>query len=106
MKFPDGFHRTDGSNTADLVNNAAEAIFEAHPMQPGGKNGKKVNTYTFDPNSANFTEGCKLYADFVNNLAVPLYPNPQGILRTNLNANLGFLGSTFAGCPQVFPYGH
>ncbi|KIJ30163.1 hypothetical protein M422DRAFT_187474 [Sphaerobolus stellatus SS14] len=104
MQFPDDFHRADGSQTADLVNNAATAIFSAHPMQPGGNNGT-VNSYTFDPNSANFTEGCKLYTDFVNNVVVPLYPTPQGALKVNLNANLGFLFSTFSNCTQVFPYG-
>ncbi|KIJ52027.1 hypothetical protein M422DRAFT_243612 [Sphaerobolus stellatus SS14] len=105
-RMPHDFHRADGSKTADLVGNVTDVIFLAHPTQPGGNQGK-VNTYTVDPNSANFdSDGCKIYTDFVNNIVVPLYPNPQGVLRQNLNLNLEFFFQTFGNCTQLFPYGH
>ncbi|KIJ46203.1 hypothetical protein M422DRAFT_250242 [Sphaerobolus stellatus SS14] len=100
-RMPDGFHRADGSKTADLVGNASDAIFAAHPVQPGANAGK-VNTYTPDPNSP--TDDCGLYETFVN-LMVKQYPNPQGVLRTNLNLNLGFFFQGFPGCTQLFPFG-
>lgn len=80
-------------------------IFAAHPVQPGANQG--INNYVLDPNSANLSQFCKLYTDFVNNTIKSLYPNPTGVLRTALNQNLGFLFAPIAGsgCTQVFPYG-
>ncbi|KIJ35956.1 hypothetical protein M422DRAFT_180004 [Sphaerobolus stellatus SS14] len=102
-RFPNDFHRIDGANSSALVNNAAATIFNAHPIQPGGNNGT-VNSFTVDTKSAAFTDPCGLYTSFVD-ITVGLYPNPQGVLRRNLNANLGFLYQAFQGCPQRFPFG-
>ncbi|KIJ42630.1 hypothetical protein M422DRAFT_254074 [Sphaerobolus stellatus SS14] len=104
-RMPDDFHRADASKTSDLVDNGVDAIFTAHPVQPGGNNGT-VNSYTLDSNSAGITDTCKGYTDFVNVTVRSLYPNPQGALRNNLNKNLDFFFLHVAGqCPQVFPYG-
>ncbi|KIJ42636.1 hypothetical protein M422DRAFT_170825, partial [Sphaerobolus stellatus SS14] len=83
-RMPDDFHRADASKTSDLVDNGVDAIFTAHPVQPGGNNGT-VNSYTLDPNSAGINDTCKGYTDFVNVTVRSLYPNPQGALRNNLN---------------------
>lgn len=106
-RMPDGFFRHNGTVSLDLVGNAIGQVFEAHPIAPGGNQGK-VNTYTVDPNSADFTQFCKLYTDFVNVTIKSLYPNPKGILRDALNTNLDFFFSPLkgSGCTQVFPYGH
>ena len=102
-RFPDDFHRIDGSNTTALVNNGAEIIFNAHPIQPGGNNGT-VNSFTVDTKSPTFDDPCGIYTSFVD-IAVSMYPNPQGVLRRNLKLNLGFLHQAFQGCTQLFPYG-
>ena len=103
-RMPDGFHRTDLSKSGDAVGNFTTEIFAAHPTQPGKNNGA-VNSFTVDPNSATLNDRCKLYESFVNNKVVPLYPNPQGVLRDNLKVNLNFLFRAFPECTQVFPYG-
>ncbi|KIJ26514.1 hypothetical protein M422DRAFT_272390 [Sphaerobolus stellatus SS14] len=107
MRMPDDFHRNDGSKTGEMLNNATSAIFAAHPVQPGGNNGT-VNSYTVDPTSATLDDKCKLYTNFVNITVRNLYPNPTGILRENLNANLEFFFRSVEveGCMQLFPYGH
>lgn len=106
-RMPDDFHRVDGSKSSALVDNFTEAIFLAHPTQPGSNNGT-VNSFMVDPNEAAFNDGCKRYTNFVNMTVRSLYPNPQGLLKENLNANLDFLFETiqFDGCAQVFPFGH
>jgi len=103
-RMPDDFHRTDLSKSADAVNNFIGDIFAAHPTQPGKNNGT-VNSFTVDPSSPDLNDGCGLYENFVNNIVVPLYPNPQGVLRDNLKANLNFFFGPFQGCTQLFPYG-
>lgn len=105
-RMPDGFFRANGSVGIDLIGEAIGLIFQAHPIAPGGNQGT-VNSYTVNPNSADFSQFCKLYTDFVNITVKSLYPNPKGILRDALNANLGFFFSPLAGsgCTQVFPYG-
>ncbi|KIJ39642.1 hypothetical protein M422DRAFT_257470 [Sphaerobolus stellatus SS14] len=74
--MPDDFHRADGLKAFNLVENSVNAIFAAHPVQPGGNNGT-VNSHTLDPNSAGISDTCKGYTDFVNVTARSLYPNPQ-----------------------------
>ncbi|KIJ31869.1 hypothetical protein M422DRAFT_185271, partial [Sphaerobolus stellatus SS14] len=103
--MPDDFHRTDGLKTFNLVDNSVDAIFAAHPVQPGGNNGT-VNSHTLDPNSAGISDTCKGYTDFVNVTIRRLYPNSQGALRNNLNKNLDFFFLHLTSqCSQVFLYG-
>ncbi|KIJ31934.1 hypothetical protein M422DRAFT_185203 [Sphaerobolus stellatus SS14] len=105
-RMPDDFHRTDESKSGGLVNTFIPQIFGAHPTQPG-RNYGSVNTFTVDPNSAGLDADCSLYEHFVNDIVVPLYPNPQGVLKDNLNANLGFFFGPFkqGNCTRIFPYG-
>jgi hypothetical protein len=102
MKFPDGFFRAAQPMSTEGIDEVAAA----HPIAPGGNNGT-VNSYTPDPNSADFSTFCKLYVDFVNQTIKSLYPDPTGVLREGLNRNLNFLYEFIdtPDCPQVFPYG-
>lgn len=102
MKFPDGFFRTGTPRSTEGM----DFIAAAHPVRPGANQGT-INSYTPDPNSADFSTFCKLYVDFVNNTVKGLYPSPNGVLRVALNRNLGFLYEFIDDptCPQVFPYG-
>lgn len=102
MRFPDGFFRADSPRGTEGI----DIVAAAHPVSPGANQGK-INTYTPDPNSADFSTFCKLYVDFVNNTVKGLYPSPKGVLREALNRNLGFLYEFIDDptCPQVFPYG-
>lgn len=104
MQMPDGFFRHNGSIGAD----GFDIIAAAHPIVPG-RNVGGVNTYTFDPTSANLDQFCLLYSNFVELIVVQkLYPNPTGILRESLKINLDLFFKAMpleAGCTQVFPYG-
>lgn len=102
MKYPDGFFRA-GKPVG--TNNIVEIVL-AHPVPPGANKGT-LNSYTPDPNSADFSSLCKLYVNFVNQTVKSLYPNPTGVLRDALNRNLNFLYEFVSNpaCPQVFPYG-
>lgn len=108
--MPDGFFRPSLNYTNNILNVGIDAVFSAHPIQPG-KNQGRVNSYTPDPNSADFSTFCKLYQDFVNVTIKGLYPNPKGALRDALKVNLHsfFLGFNGGGdpsaCPELFPYG-
>ncbi|KAJ3515821.1 heme-thiolate peroxidase [Agrocybe chaxingu] len=73
-----------------------------------GRNTGQVNSYTFDPTSADFSDTCLLYENFVNKTVKELYPSPQGRLRKALLMNLDFFWrgvNITSGCAQVFPYG-
>ncbi|CAA7270619.1 unnamed protein product [Cyclocybe aegerita] len=103
-RMPKDFFRPNGTRSTEGINQ----VFLAHPVQPGGNVGK-VNSYTLDPTSADFSTFCLLYENVVNKTIKGLYPNPTGKLRQALNTNLNFLfqgleGLNF-GCEQVFPYG-
>jgi len=102
MKFPDGFFRAAGPQGTSGI----EVVVTAHLVQPGANQGK-INSYTPDPNSANFLTFCKLYVNFVNQTVKGLYPAPTGALKDALNRNLGFLYEFIndPSCPQIFPYG-
>lgn len=107
MRMPHDFHRAPkpiGGDGFDLV----EA---AHPILPG-RNVAGVNTYQPDPTSAQLTEFCKVYQNFVNNTVLSFYPNPTGALRKALKINLGRLHDALSaktvfgpGCPRLYPYG-
>ncbi|KIM43700.1 hypothetical protein M413DRAFT_387030 [Hebeloma cylindrosporum] len=101
-RFPDGFFRSGISTTSTVIGAGIDFIFSKHPIPPGGNNGA-VNSYTPDPNSADLSQLCKLYTDFVNNTIRGLYPNAKGVLLAALNKNLDFFYSPLAGsdCPQV-----
>lgn len=103
-RMPDDFHRASKPSGGEGL----DAVFAAHPMQPGGNVGR-INNYVIDATSGNFTTPCLLYEGFVNGSVGGLYPNPTGALRKalNINLNLFFQGglSPGNGCQQVFPYG-
>jgi len=104
-QMPTDFYRTNTSIGLNIIGGGIASIFKVHPIQPGRNNG--VGNYVLDPTSANFTQFCKLYTNFVNNTIRSLYPSPKGVLRQALNTNLDYFYSPLqgGGCPQVFPYG-
>jgi hypothetical protein len=101
-RMPDDFFRSNISWGLDLIGNGIDTIFKPHPIEPGANNGT-LNSYTLDPNSADFNNGsCKLYTDFVNITVRGLYPNAKGPLLAALNKNLDFFfGPLAGGCTQV-----
>ncbi len=101
MRMPEGFHRASKPSGAEGI----EAIFAAHPTQPGANVGG-VNNYVPDPTSANVTDSCLRYKNFVNRDVRSVYPNPTGALRRVLNFNLKFFHEGFGNeCPRLYPYG-
>ncbi|KAJ3528841.1 heme-thiolate peroxidase [Coprinellus aureogranulatus] len=102
FKFPDDFWRAP----APVGPAGIAQVFEAFPIA-AGRNVNGVNTFTPDPDSADFSTFCKLYTDFVTKTVMSLYPNPTGILRENLIINLRYFYSGIAdsGCEEIFPYG-
>lgn len=103
-RFPEDFWRSSQPSAAEGLRD----VFFPHPISPG-RNVNGVNTYTVDPDSADFNDFCLLYTNFVNATLRSLYPNPKGILRRNLIINLGYLydafGFTGVECSEIFPYG-
>lgn len=103
-RMPDGFFRSNTSWGLNLIGDGIDFIFKPHPIEPGANNGT-LNSYTLDPNSADFSNFCKLYTDFVNITIRGLYPNAKGPLLTALNRNLDFFFSPLeGGCTQVPPF--
>jgi len=104
-RFPDGFFRSNTSISINIIGGGIDFLFSKHPVPPGANNGT-VNSYTPNPNSADFTQFCKLYTDFVNNTIRGLYPNATGVLLEALNKNLDYFYSPLNGsdCPQVPPF--
>lgn len=101
-RMPDDFFRSNISWTLNLIGGEIGKIFSKHPIEPGANNGT-LNSYTLDPNSADFSDFCKLYTDFVNITVRGLYPNATGTLLQALNQNLDFFFSPLQshGCTQV-----
>jgi hypothetical protein len=105
-EMPEDFFRANHSIGLNEIGVGITILFEAHPIQPGANQG--VGNYVLNPASANLSEFCLLYTNFVNQTVRSLYPAPTGILRDALNANLdNFFGPAGTqGCTQFFPYGH
>ena len=103
--MPDGFFRAKSPIGLDEIGQGIDVVFAANPIQPGANKG--VGNYVLDPASANLSQFCLLYTNYVNNTVRSLYPSPKGILRDALNANLDNFYSAIAnqGCTQFFPYG-
>jgi len=103
--MPDDFFRAKSPIGLNEIGEGIDIIFAATPIQPGANQG--VGNYVLDPASANLSQFCLLYTNFVNQTVRSLYPNPTGILRDALNANLNNFYSPLAnqGCTQFFPYG-
>ncbi|PPQ65825.1 hypothetical protein CVT24_012052 [Panaeolus cyanescens] len=97
-RMPDGFFRPSSPRGP----NGIEKVFLAHPIAPG-RNVGGVNNYVPDPTSADFSNLCLLYTNFVNQTVTSLYPNPTGALRQALNFNLNILFQAFKGrgCTQL-----
>ena len=106
MTFPDGFFRAKHPFGLNDIGQGIDILFAAHPIQPGANQG--INNYVLNPASANLSEFCLLYTNFVNTTVRGLYPNPTGVLRDALNANLNNFYSPLPaqGCTQFFPYGN
>jgi hypothetical protein len=104
-QMPPGFFRGNTSITLDLVGGGINAVFSAHPIEPGRNEG--VGNYVLDPTSADFSDFCLLYTNFVNQTVRSLYPNPKGPLLNALKQNLDFFFGPLKdqGCTQIFPYG-
>lgn len=104
-QMPEDFYRPNASVGLDEVGAAIERVFNPHPIMPGKNEG--VGNYVLDPTSANFSQFCLLYTNFVNDTVRSLYPSPKGVLLKALNANLDYFYSPLqgSGCSQVFPYG-
>ena len=104
--MPDGFFRANRSIGFNEIGDPISTVFNAHPIQPG-KNQGRVNSYEFDPTSADFSKFCLLYENFVNGTVRSLYPNPTGQLRDALNINLNtfYVALQDPECPQLFPFG-
>ena len=104
-EMPTDFYRSNRSIGLDIIGTGIDLIFKVHPIQPGRNDG--VGNYVLDPTSANFTQFCKLYTNFVDNTVRSLYPSPKGVLLRALKTNLDYFYSPLQGgsCPQVFPYG-
>ena len=101
-RFPDGFFRPNKSSTMNSIGERMNFLFSEHPIPPGGNNGT-LNSYTPNPNSADLSQFCKLYTDFVNITIRGLYPLAKGVLLEALNKNLDYLYSVIGDpdCPQV-----
>ncbi|KAF9484105.1 Cloroperoxidase [Pholiota conissans] len=106
-RMPADFFRSNVSWTLEKIGPGVGAVFSAHPIPPGGNVNNTVNTYTPDPNAANFSNLCKLYTDFVNVTVRGLYSDAKGVLLEALNKNLDFLFDAIKGqgsCVQVPPF--
>lgn len=105
-EMPDDFFRARAAIGLNDIGGGIDIIFSQFPIQPGANQG--VGNYVLDPASANLSEFCLLYTNFVNQTVRSLYPSPTGILRDALNANLDNFFSPLPaqGCTQFFPYGH
>ena len=101
-RFPDGFFRSNISSTQSIISEGMNLISSRHPIPPGGNNGT-LNSYTPNPNSADLTQFCKFYTDFVNIIVRGLYPLAKGALLEALNKNLDYfyIAMNGTGCPQV-----
>jgi len=105
MEMPQDFFRANQSFGIDAIGQGIGIIFQAHPIQPGANQG--INNYVLNPASANLSEFCLLYTNFVNETVRSLYPAPTGVLLDALKGNLDnfYSGIKNQGCTQFFPYG-
>ena len=100
-RLPNGFFRANRPRGAEGV----DVLATAHPIGPGSNVGG-INNYVLDPTSANLSQNCLMYTNYVNQTLRRLYPEPTGILLKALNQNLDFFyKGVSSDCPQVFPYG-
>ena len=105
MTFPHDFHRAKQPFGINEIRQRVDIVFAAHPIQPGANQGG-VNNYVLDPTSADLSNFCLFYTNFVNRTVRGLYPNPKGVLLDALNANLDNFFSRLPAqnCTQFFPY--
>ena len=105
-EMPEDFFRAKQPFGLNEIGAGIDIIFAAHPIQPGANQG--VGNFVLDPASANLSQFCLLYTNFVNETVRSLYPSPTGILRDALNANLDNFFSPLPtqGCTQFFPFSH
>ena len=101
--MPEGFFRANRSIGLSEAGDLVETVFSAHPILPG-KNQGGINNYVLDPTSANLNSSdCLSYSKFVNEIVLPLYPSPTGVLRDALNINLDniYIPHKNKDCPQI-----
>ncbi|KIJ41407.1 hypothetical protein M422DRAFT_226599 [Sphaerobolus stellatus SS14] len=104
--MPDDFHRQPAPVNFTMVDPLTKAIFDKHPFSPGVNHGK--NNFVLQPQTPPLADFCGIYEDIVLRVIPGQYPRPTGILRENINKNLGFFfGAVHAehNCTQVFPFG-
>ncbi|KAH6905841.1 aromatic peroxygenase precursor [Coprinopsis sp. MPI-PUGE-AT-0042] len=103
-RFPVDFHRS----AIPVAAVGTAQIFAAHPTEPG-RNVNGVNTFEVDRSLGGLTDVCGFYNGFINDKVLRQYPNPTGLLRTNLNKYLDLFyvetGFSALGCEQLFPFG-
>jgi hypothetical protein len=104
-QMPEDFYRPNTTIDFNQTYVGIQLVFGPHPIQPGKNEG--VGNYVLDPTSANFSQFCELYTNFVNYTVQPLYPHPTGFLLMALKTNLNYFYSAVRGmgCSQIFPYG-
>ncbi|TFK17617.1 Cloroperoxidase [Coprinopsis marcescibilis] len=110
--FPVNFF-VDGRNyTGQLSMDAAEAFFKdgrfpddfwRAPAPVGLEGMGEVSSMS----SVELISFCRLYTNVINMAAKDLYPNPTGLLRTNLIKNMRWLFEAVddPDCAEIFPYG-
>ena len=102
-RFPEDFHRP----TAPVVGLGAIEIFSTHPTEPG-RNVNGVNIFEVDHSLGGLSDPCAFYNGFINDKVLRQYPNPTGLLRSNLNKYLDLFylegGFPSLDCEQLFPY--
>ncbi len=91
-QMPANFFRSNISWGLTEIGEGIAEIFTPHPIEPGANTGT-LNSFTLDPNSADFTDFCKLYTDFVTITVRGLYPDATGALLDALNENLAFFSA-------------
>ncbi|TFK18472.1 Cloroperoxidase [Coprinopsis marcescibilis] len=108
-RYPPNFFRA--ANPGGAFNPEVLTIVGTNSSRPGfqpGRNANGVNTFVVDDTQGGLSDICRFYEVLVGTRVKALYPNPTGVLRSNLNLNLQFLFDSLPAalnCRQIFPYG-
>ena len=83
--MPDDFHHAKAPMWFNEISVFTDIILRSRPIQPGVNHG--IGNYVVDPTSANLTQLCLLYTNFMNTTVRSLYFIPSGILCDALDAD-------------------
>lgn len=104
QKFPNNFHRRNGSWEFDKVGDLFITQLNIIPTVPGTNNGVTPGTFAADSRFPNIQFVCEAYKQFLATV-FRLYPSPTGSLKAALRGNLAnFYVSIFnvdPTCPKV-----